>query len=104
MGSITKNFGGLLYENSGFRPAPPGPVRNPVIPAGEAFQGIEATKGNNGYYLISDGDIHAYRARIRTPSFPHIQMVPMISTRGSMIPDFMAILGAVDYVLADVDR
>ena len=27
----------------------------PVIPAGEAFHGIEATKGNNGYYLISDG-------------------------------------------------
>jgi NADH-quinone oxidoreductase subunit C/D len=76
----------------------------PVIPAGEAHQGIEATKGNVGYYLISDGDVHAYRCRIRTPSFPHLQMVPLISTRGAMIADFLAILGAVDYVLADVDR
>ncbi|NIR47609.1 NADH-quinone oxidoreductase subunit C/D, partial [candidate division KSB1 bacterium] len=42
----------------------------PVIPAGEAFVGIEATKGNNGYYLISDGGIHSYRTRIRAPSFP----------------------------------
>jgi NADH-quinone oxidoreductase subunit C/D len=75
----------------------------PVIPAGEAFAGIEATKGNNGYYLISDGGIHAYRARIRTPSFPHVQMVPLIS-RGLMVSDLIAILGSVDFVLADVDR
>jgi NADH-quinone oxidoreductase subunit C/D len=75
----------------------------PVVPAGEAFMGIEATKGNNGYYLVSDEDIHAYRARIRTPSFAHIQMVPLIS-RGLMVPDLIAILGSVDFVLSDVDR
>jgi NADH-quinone oxidoreductase subunit C/D len=75
----------------------------PVIPPGEAFVGVEATKGNNGYYLISDGGTSAYRNRIRTPSFPHIQMVPYIS-RGHTIPDLLAILGTVDFVLADVDR
>jgi NADH-quinone oxidoreductase subunit C/D len=75
----------------------------PVIPPGEAFVGIEATKGSNGYYLISDGGIHAYRARIRTPSFAHLQMIPSIC-RGFMIADMMAILGSIDYVMADVDR
>lgn len=75
----------------------------PVIPPGEAFVGIEATKGSNGYYLISDGGIHAYRTRIRTPSFAHLQMLPVIS-RGFMIADLLAILGSIDYVMADVDR
>ncbi|HMK50790.1 MAG TPA: NADH-quinone oxidoreductase subunit C/D [Thermodesulfovibrionales bacterium] len=75
----------------------------PVIPPGEASVGIEAAKGINSYYLVSDGSTMPYRVRIRTPSFAHLQMVPMIS-RGCMIPDLLAILGSLDYVLADVDR
>ena len=75
----------------------------PVMPPGEAFCSIEATKGNNGYYLISDGNVTSYRTRIRTPSFPHMQLVPLIA-QGYTLPDLMAILGSVDYVLSDVDR
>jgi NADH-quinone oxidoreductase subunit C/D len=75
----------------------------PVMPAGEAFFGIEASKGNNGYYLISDGNTISYRTRIRTPSFAHMQVVPEM-VRGGMVPDLLATLGSIDFVLADVDR
>lgn len=75
----------------------------PVIPPGEAECIIEATKGANGYYLVSDGNTVSYRTRIRTPSFAHMQTVPLLS-RGFMIPDLLAILGSLDYVLADIDR
>jgi NADH-quinone oxidoreductase subunit C/D len=75
----------------------------PVIPPGEACVGVEAAKGNISYYLVSDGGIHAYRTRIRTPSFAHLQIIPAIS-RGLMVPDLLAILGNLDYVMADVDR
>ncbi|PWJ60095.1 NADH-quinone oxidoreductase subunit C/D [Dyadobacter jejuensis] len=75
----------------------------PVIPAGEAISCIEATKGANSYYLISDGSTMPYRVRIRTPSFPHMQMLPYIS-QGYTVADLLSILGGMDYVLADIDR
>lgn len=75
----------------------------PVIPPGEACVAVEATKGINSYYLTSDGGSMSYRTRIRTPSFPHLQMIPVIS-RGHSVADLIAILGSIDFVMADVDR
>jgi len=75
----------------------------PVMPANESFQMIEATKGVNSYYLISDGGTMSYRTRIRTPSFAHLQQIPAV-INGSMIPDLIAYLGSIDFVMADVDR
>ncbi len=75
----------------------------PVVPPGESCVHVEATKGSSGYYLVSDGGIHSYRTRCRTPSFPHIQMLPEIA-RGLMVPDLLVLLGSIDFVLADIDR
>lgn len=75
----------------------------PVVPPGEAIVPIESAKGNYGYYLISDGNVSSYRTRIRTPSFPHLQTLPLLC-RGEEIPDLIAILGSIDFVMGDVDR
>ncbi len=75
----------------------------PVMPVGEASVCVEATKGFNSYYLTSDGGTMSYRTRIRTPSFPHLQMIPVVSN-GLMVADLIAILASIDFVMADVDR
>lgn len=75
----------------------------PVIPPGEAMSCTEATKGANSYYAISDGNTSPYRMHIRTPSFAHMQMISYIS-KGYTVADLLSILGAMDYVLADIDR
>ena len=74
-----------------------------MIPPNEVSMSIEATKGINSYYLISDGNTASYRTRIRTPSFAHLQMIPAIS-RGFMVSDLIAIIASIDFVMADVDR
>ncbi|PPI88224.1 NADH-quinone oxidoreductase subunit C/D [Candidatus Pantoea edessiphila] len=75
----------------------------PIMPVNESFQMIEATKGINSYYLISDGGTMSYRTRIRTPSFPHLQQIPSV-IRGSLISDLIVYLGSIDFVMSDVDR
>ena len=75
----------------------------PVMPAGEAMIPVEASKGNNGYYLISDAHTNIYRNSIRTPSYAHMQMLPLI-TKGYSVADLLATLGAMDFVLADIDK
>lgn len=75
----------------------------PIMPTGEASQMIEATKGINSYYLTSDNATMSYRTRIRTPSFAHLQQIPSV-INGSMIPDLIAYLASIDFVMADVDR
>ena len=75
----------------------------PVIPADECSVMVEATKGLNAYYLVSDGGTMSYRTRIRTPSFAHLQMIPYIG-RGLMVSDLITIIASIDFVMADVDR
>lgn len=75
----------------------------PVIPAMESATMVEGTKGLNSYYSISDKHTMSYRTRIRTPSFAHLQQIPLIS-QGGLVADLVAIIGSIDFVMADVDR
>ena len=75
----------------------------PVVPPGEASVYTEGTKGQYSYYAISDGANSAYRIRIRTACFPHLQVLPKLCI-GYEIADLVTVLGSLDFVMADVDR
>jgi NADH dehydrogenase I D subunit len=75
----------------------------PKIPQGEAYVACEIPRGEQGYYLVSDGLGTSYRTRIRGPSFTIVQVFPKIS-KGCSIADLIAILGSSDYTLPDLDR
>jgi NADH-quinone oxidoreductase subunit D len=72
-------------------------------PVGECYGKIEASKGELGFYLISDGSSHPYRMKIRAPSFVNLQALPLM-TEGRMVADVITCIGTIDIVLGEVDR
>jgi NADH-quinone oxidoreductase subunit B/C/D len=74
-----------------------------TVPEGETYHSVESSKGEIGFYIVSMGEKTPFRLRIRTPSFPHVQAISHMA-KGCMLADLIAILGSLDYVLADVDR
>jgi NADH-quinone oxidoreductase subunit B/C/D len=78
-------------------------TRGPKIPRGEAYAATEIARGEQGYYVVSDGLNMAYRMRIRTPDFANVQAMPLMAV-GESVADLIAIIGSVDYILPDLDR
>lgn len=70
---------------------------------GEVYVGIEAPKGELGYYLVSDGSTHPYRMKVRPPSFVNLQALPQI-VEGTLLADVIAVIGTLDIVLGEIDR
>lgn len=73
------------------------------VPAGEVYVATESPKGEFGVYLVSDGTNKPYRCKIRPTAFSHLQAMEFMS-KGHMLPDATAILGAIDVVFGECDR
>lgn len=73
------------------------------LPDEEVFVSIESPRGEVGCYLHGTGDNKPRRVHFKTPSFMHIQAIPVMS-EGHMIADLVGIIGSVDIVLGDCDR
>jgi len=78
--------------SSGFKP-----------PAGDVYMSVEATKGELGYYLVSDGSEKPWRYRVRPPCFINLASLEDM-VRGRMVADVIAVIGSLDIVLGEIDR
>jgi NADH-quinone oxidoreductase subunit D len=73
------------------------------VPPGETYVRAENPKGEMGYHLVSLGGLGPYRLKIRSASFSNLSILPWI-LENALVPDFIAIMGSLDFVLGDVDR
>jgi NADH-quinone oxidoreductase subunit B/C/D len=78
-------------------------TRGPRMPLGEAYFSCEIPRGEQGYYVVSDGLGYSYRTRIRGPGFANVQAMPLMAV-GETIADLITIIGSFDYILPDIDR
>jgi NADH-quinone oxidoreductase subunit D len=73
------------------------------VPEGEIYLRTENPLGLMGYYVIGDGGDFPYRMKMRTASFSNVAVIPAMLP-GTLVPDLIAILGSVFFVVGDVDR
>ncbi len=72
-------------------------------PAEYVYMPVSSPRGELGVYLEGDGGNKPYRVHWRTPSFVHLQALPVLS-EGLLVADLVAIIGSIDIVLGDSDR
>ena len=87
---------------------PSGPLQAKVprvikVPPGEIYVRSENPKGEMGYHIFSEGGRVPYRVKIRSASYSNISILPWLLT-DALVPDIIAIMGSLDFVLGDVDR
>lgn len=73
------------------------------VPEGEVYLAIEGSKGELGYYIVSDGSERPFRCHVRGPSFVNLSAMPDM-VKGSLIADVVAVIGSIDIVLGEIDR
>ena len=69
----------------------------------EVYHRIESSKGELGYYIVSDGTDKPYRMHVRAPSFINLAVLPIIS-KGGLLQDIIANIATLDPVLGESDR
>ncbi|MGI8668252.1 MAG: NADH dehydrogenase (quinone) subunit D [Aridibacter sp.] len=73
------------------------------VPEGEVYLPIEASKGELGVYMKSNGGPKPDRVHFRGPSFVNLSALPDM-VEGELIADVVAVIGSLDIVLGEIDR
>jgi NADH-quinone oxidoreductase subunit D len=74
-----------------------------TVPAGEVYVPVEGPRGEQGFYLVSDGTNRPWRVKSRAPSLLACQALERMVV-GGLIADVIAVIGSLDVVMGDVDR
>jgi NADH-quinone oxidoreductase subunit D len=74
-----------------------------TVPAGEAYVPVEGPRGEQGFYVVSDGSNRPWRIKSRPPSLLACQALEKMIV-GRLIADVIAVIGSIDVVMGDVDR
>ena len=74
-----------------------------TVPAGEAYVPVEGPRGEQGFYIVSDGTNRPWRVKSRAPSLLACQALEKMIV-GGLIADVIAVIGSIDVVMGDVDR
>ncbi len=70
---------------------------------GSVYSRYESSRGDLGYYLISNGKNIPVRLKMRSPCFSNLSALSEIA-EGWMLSDVITILGSLDIVLGEIDR
>jgi NADH-quinone oxidoreductase subunit D len=70
---------------------------------GEVYVRTENPLGLMGYYVVGNGEKEPYRVKMRTASFSNVSVIPAILP-GTVLPDLIAVMGSIFFVVGDVDR
>jgi NADH-quinone oxidoreductase subunit D len=73
------------------------------LPEGAVYVWTENPLGLNGYYLVSRGDKTPWRLKLRSASYNNIQALTVLLP-GTLLPDLVAILGSMFFVVGDIDK
>lgn len=69
----------------------------------EVYHRIESSKGELGYYIVSDGSEKPHRLHVRAPSFINLMVLPIIS-HGETLQDVITNIATLDPILGESDR
>ena len=71
-----------------------------TVPVGDAYVPVEGPRGEQGFYVVSDGTNRPWRLKARSPSLLACQALPKMIL-GGLIADVIAVIGSIDVVMGD---
>lgn len=81
-----------------------GNLANLKVPEGEAYAKVESSKGEYGYYVVSNGGLNPYRVSVRGPSLPAAFLWAQKHLPTMKIDDVAAWMGALSICPPDFDK